>query len=245
VPVSTTCVHARWRLAILLAVRRHLYKYFTDRRWAEAFLDGQLLFRSLSYFRDYEDQDVRGDSGEGKSVFRPEGGLVGYNHTQQRSFVLPNHAFVSNAKAEQIFVFCLSGLFSPELWQTFNAAACVEVLNIAAFCNRIEAALPQSASFPGRPQHTRIGRWITYYQQADATSPRWALPDEIATSKLDAYRWQNEFRLVFSLTDALGFEKVSVQLVAEDAPSAPAVVQHERHLVEAHAFHDICRLVYC
>ena len=226
-------------------MRRHLYKYFTDRRWADAFLDGQLLFRSLSYFRDYEDQNVRGDSGEGKSVFRPEGGLVGYNHTQQRSFVLPNHAFVSNANAEQIFVYCLSGSLSLEMWQKFNAAACVEVLNIAAFCNRIEAALPHNASFSGRPGHTRIGRWVTYYQQADTASPRWALPDEIATSKLDDYRWQDEFRLVFSLTDALGFEKVAVQLVPEGAASAPAVVQHGRHPVEAQALHDICRLVNC
>src|SRR4051794_38632535 len=124
-------------------VRRHLYKYFSDQRWADAFLDGQLLFRSLSYFRDYEEQDVRSDGNEGKSISRPEGGLVGYNHTQRRRFVLPNHTFVSHANAEQIFVYCLSGSSSQELWQRFNAAACIEIRNIARFCNTIEAAVPR------------------------------------------------------------------------------------------------------
>jgi hypothetical protein len=40
-------------------MRRNLYKYFTELRWAEAFLDGEILFRSLAHFRDYEDENVR------------------------------------------------------------------------------------------------------------------------------------------------------------------------------------------
>jgi len=39
--------------------RGRLYKYFSERKWAEAFLDGSMLFRSLSYFRDLEDKNVR------------------------------------------------------------------------------------------------------------------------------------------------------------------------------------------
>jgi len=31
-------------------------KYFTERGWIEAFLAGEVLFRSLAYFRDYEDE---------------------------------------------------------------------------------------------------------------------------------------------------------------------------------------------
>ena len=83
------------------------------------------------------------------------------------------------------------------------------------FCSRIEAALPPAAKFPaqagGRP--ARIGRRVEYYREAEGGNPRWALPDMIATSKLNSYAWQNEFRLVFSLTDALEFEKVDTRLV--------------------------------
>ena len=28
--------------------RRNLYKYFSERKWAEAFINGEVLFRSLS-----------------------------------------------------------------------------------------------------------------------------------------------------------------------------------------------------
>ena len=41
-------------------MRHSLFKYYDQRIWAEKFLDGELLFRSLAYFRDCEDA-VRGD----------------------------------------------------------------------------------------------------------------------------------------------------------------------------------------
>jgi hypothetical protein len=57
-------------------MRHSLFKYFSERKWADAFLDGQVLFRSLSYFRDYEDGNIRGDCKEGTATFRPPAGLV-------------------------------------------------------------------------------------------------------------------------------------------------------------------------
>ena len=56
-------------------MRRSLYKYFSEQKYAEAFLDGQMLFRSLAYFRDTEDA-VRGDEYEGTSKFLPDSGLA-------------------------------------------------------------------------------------------------------------------------------------------------------------------------
>jgi hypothetical protein len=53
------------------------------------FLDGKLRFRSLSYFRDYEDEQVRGDKNEGKMVFSPEGGLALNNQTQGYTSTIP------------------------------------------------------------------------------------------------------------------------------------------------------------
>jgi hypothetical protein len=52
--------------------RRSLYKYYSERKWAEGFLDGNLLFRSLTYFRDYEDKNVREAQNEGAALFRPK-----------------------------------------------------------------------------------------------------------------------------------------------------------------------------
>jgi hypothetical protein len=72
--------------------RRSLYKYYSERKWAEEFLDGKLLFRSLAYFRDYEDKSVREDQNEGAALFRPEGGLIVNNLTQGKRFILADHA---------------------------------------------------------------------------------------------------------------------------------------------------------
>src|SRR5688572_6125597 len=125
---------------------RSLFKYYSERRWAEAFLDGELVFRSLAYFRDYEDGEIRGDRSEGSAVFRPPGGLIVNNKTQGKTFTLPGHGFVSRAKQEEIFVFCVSRNMTDRHRDAFKAVSCVEILDIPTFCSRIQAALPPGAS---------------------------------------------------------------------------------------------------
>jgi hypothetical protein len=222
--------------------RRSLYKYFSERKWAEAFINGEVLFRSLSYFRDYEDNKVREDENEGTSIFRPEGGLIVNNLTQGTTFTLPG-AFESAAKQEEIFIFCLSRSLTDELRERFKAVACVEILNVRTFCDRMETALlPSNATFPGRPGRKRIGQRVEYYKETEAGNPRWALPDMIATSKLDNYAWQDEFRLLFSLTDALGFENVDLCLKQGNAKNPRNPAEHHCYPLSAGSLKDICRL---
>jgi hypothetical protein len=222
--------------------RRSLYKYFSERKWAEEFLDGKILFRSLSYFRDYEDKNVREDQNEGTAIFRPEGGLVVNNLTQGTTSTLLGHALESSANQEEIFVYCVSRALTDELRERSRAVACIEILNVGMFCDRIEAALPPTAAFPGRPGHTRIGHRVEYYQETEAGSPRWALPDLIAISKIDSYAWQDEFRLVFSVTDALGFEKVAVRVTHDSDRKSPNPGEHHCYPATAANLRDICRL---
>jgi len=221
---------------------RSLYKYFSERKWAESFLRGEVLFRSLSYFRDYEDKNVREDQNEGTAIFRPEGGLVVNNLTQGTTFTIPGHALESSANREEIFVFCISRSLTDELRERFKAVVCVEILTVGTFCDRIEAALPRAATFPGRPDHTRIGHRVEYYQETEAGNPRWSLPDRIATSKLDSYAWQDEFRLVFSVTDALGFGKVAARVTPSSDRTPPNPSEHHCYPVTAGSLRDICRL---
>ena len=183
-----------------------LFKYYTERQWAERFMDGELLCRALSYFCDYED-GIRGDLNEGKSIFRPQAGLVIKNQTRGTTFTLAEGAFEADVKRDEIFVFCLSGVLSTGLARQFTAQACVEVRDRQVLCDRVKAALPAEATVFARP--------VDYYNVPDAVGPRWALPELIATSKVvsDDYQMQDEFRVVFSTTDALEFEKVSLRLV--------------------------------
>jgi hypothetical protein len=223
--------------------RRSLYKYFSEVLWAEHFLDGKILFRSLSYFRDYEDNEVRGDRNEGLATLRPPGGLVVNNQTQGKTFTIPGAAFESSAREEEIFVFCASRTLSRQLREEFAAVACVEVTDIAAFCSRVQTALPPNAVFPGPKGCTRLGNRVTYYTESEAVNPRWALPDLMATSKPARYDWQDEFRLVFSLTDALEFEKVVTCVVQGESTRRSDPARHHSYLVNAGNLLDICRIV--
>jgi hypothetical protein len=56
----------------------------------------------------------------------------------------------------------------------------------------------------------------------DDPNRRWAGPDLTATAKLDSYGWQDEFRLVFSLTDALRFENITSRIVQGEVRSRTA-----------------------
>jgi hypothetical protein len=215
-------------------MRQSLYKYFTKRKWADAFLDGKILFRSMSFFRDYEDKHVRGDQKEGTSVFRPEGGLIITNYTQGTTFTMPDSAFEAIANQEEIFVYCVSRSLTDELCKEFESVVCVEILKTPTLCERIKRALPANATF-------RAGR-VEYYHQKDAPNPRWALPDQIALSKFENYKWQDEFRFLFCLTDALGFEKGAHRLLTGEAREAPKPAEHHEYLVKTRSLRDICRL---
>ena len=215
-------------------MQHSLFKYYSERKWAESFLDGKILFRSLSYFRDYEEQAVRGDKYEGTSKYRPKNGLVVNNLTQGSTFTLANHSFESSANAKEIFVFCVSRSLTAKMADEFHAAACVEIQQIKTFCERIESALPPNATF--------FGQRVEYYDESEGDDPRWALPEKIATSKLRGFAWQEEYRFAFCLTDALDFEKVKVSLVHDDHEKLRTANDHSEYLLDVRSLGDICRV---
>src|SRR5882762_8355860 len=131
-------------------MRHSLHRYFTERKWADEFLDGKMRFRSLAYFRDYEKEseaeNVRKDDKEGNLVFGPPEGLLVNNQAQATTGALPGFRMESRTKQAEIFVLCASRYLSEELRDRFGAVVCVEILKIAAFCRRIKQALPQNAT---------------------------------------------------------------------------------------------------
>jgi hypothetical protein len=226
---------------------RRLFKYFSEPRWADAFVqDGAMRFRTLAYFRDYEDAQTRGDFNEAVAILRPVGGVAGRNKTQGREFLLTDAAVEFFVKAGEIFVYCLSKSDNHEMRERFSAAACVEILDPKTFCRRVQKALPWKASYGGRPGHQRLGHHVDYYKVTDDPNPRWACPDLIASSKLKTYQWQDEFRLVFSLTDALRFENVSGRIVEGEVRSRTAISsEHHHYDIEVGSLRDIAVLREC
>ena len=69
-----------------------------------------------------------------------------------------------------------------------------------------------------------------------------ALPDKIATSKLDSYAWQDEYRLVFSLTDAFGVRESYHPPGKGQTARITKARRHHEYLVKTQNLRDICRL---
>lgn len=202
-------------------------------------MNGDVRFKSLSYYHQIEDGAVRGDGNEGSVYTQPETGLVMHNQTQDYTGVIPGGAFRANAKSEEIFILCASNSMEDELRVRFEAECCVEILKIATLCARIEAKLPAGSTF--------MANAISYYSKNDEIGIRWAFPDKITFEKIDCYSWQDEYRFAFSSTDALAFGKTSQQLQIP-APgttelSKPIAIPKPREFnMTTRDLQDICRI---
>lgn len=214
------------------------YRYFDEVQWAEKFMEGELLFRSLSHYLRIEDSKVRGDDSEGRVSMKPTAGLVMHNQTQGKSFIIPEGVFSSGVKTEEIFILCASASATDELRERFRAKAIVEIRKVAALCARIQAQLPSTATF--RAQR------VIYYSPADEIGAKWAVPDMIAFSKVDDYAWQDEYRFCFSIADALKYGQTQQQLVIPNQPPGNAVPppppEPRQYPLHIKAIHDICTL---
>jgi hypothetical protein len=71
------------------------YRYFDKLKWAEKFMDGELMFRSLSYYHQIEDGKVRGDPDEGSVSFQPKGGII--TKENEPSFRIPDGNVIGQA----------------------------------------------------------------------------------------------------------------------------------------------------
>jgi hypothetical protein len=156
--------------------KRSKYRYFTEIKWAEKFMDGELRFRTLSHFKKIEDGEIRGDAGEGSISYKPEGGLI--MHHQGKSFTFPGGIFGSAVKTAEIFILCGSNSMTDDLRIRFEAKACVQIMRQTSFCQRIQYELPRTATFRAEP--------VVYYSPANEPGAKWACPDMIAFSKVNS-----------------------------------------------------------
>jgi hypothetical protein len=202
-------------------------------------MDGDVRFKSLSYYHQIEDGAVRGDGNEGSVYSQPDTGLVMHNQTQGCTQIIPAGAFRAKAKREEIFILCASNSMKDELRVRFEARCCVEILRAATLCARIEAKLPAGSTF--------MAKAVSYYSKNDEIGIRWAFPDKITFEKIDSYSWQDEYRFAFSTTGALAFGKTSQQLQipapgSTELPKAISIPEPRKHDVTTRNLRDICRI---
>jgi hypothetical protein len=213
-----------------------LFKYLPS-KYLDAFVkSGELLFRSLSYFRNYEELQVRGDRFEGKRLFHPEQGL-GLTKTETGEKVLLPWAFESSVQDRRILVFCMSLNLSSELAREFKSDVCVEVRDPATLLSRVRSALAlRKWVRQARLLHSKVD----YYSPSESPLAEWAVPERMVMRKTANYTGQQEYRLAFARGDALKVNNVQTRITAAPGEAQPTLEGHPEHTLRVGSLAKIC-----
>jgi hypothetical protein len=214
-----------------------LYKYLPH-RYAESFVvNGEVLFRSLSYFIACEN-DERGDDSEGTRIYEPATGL---DITKQTGGKVKFFGSLRSSvkAADKLFICSMSTLFSADLARKFQTDTCVEVGDVGTFLARLKTALRRKPSVKLR---TLIHGKVTYYCGENPPEEVWALPERIVMHKPQRFADQCEYRFVFSTTaDAFEFENVRLTLVRGQPARLPTTT-YPAILLKLGPMGDCCRV---
>lgn len=214
-----------------------LYKYLPG-RYVSAFVErGVVLFRSLSYFRAYEDS-VRGDRLEGSRLFHPSQGLDVTKVETGEKFNLP-WAFESRVRDREIFVFCLSRTRSAALAKEFGADACIELRTPVPLLAGVRAAL---ARRPRIKNKQLVHGPVHYYPPGQAPLAAWAVPEQVVMSKTLDYAAQAEYRLSFALGDAFALNNVSTLVTSTPGAQLSILEGHPQYLLKIGSLRRICKV---
>ncbi len=228
-----------WRIILNRRIKCDvkIYKYLAT-EYAERLVNkGEMLFRSLSYFRDLEDGGVRQDEFEGTLRHRPKGGLI-ITKENGEQVSLP-HRFESMAKEESIFVYCFSTELDPSLARTFGADACVEIADPIKLLAKVKSAIRLRSAVKEKLVPAGL---VRYYEDHDPPIVDWALPEKIAMAKRARYSSQHEYRIAFAEGDAFTVENVQIQLVDENAERPARNSAHSERLLKLGDLSKFCAI---
>lgn len=215
-----------------------LYKYIPSKYLDDFTSKGLVLFRSLSYFKNFEDNQIRGDQFEGVKKYEPTEGLLINNLTTGKTFKL-NKSFESNVKSSDIFVFCMSSELNKEMCIRFDADVCIEFIDQKEFINKIVKSLN---SFKDAKI---VHDFINYYNFNDPPIVDWAMPDKIVLSKPDYFKWQKEYRIAFGLNGAFNLENTELFLKQGNPLDLRKPEINSEHYLEIGSLDKIIKIHKC
>jgi hypothetical protein len=215
-----------------------LIRYFSEKN-ARAFAEhGEVLFRALSYFRDYEDDGVRADPHEGTLVHRPHDGLQITKVKTGEQGVLP-HRLESTAKEDDIFVYCMSTELSASIAKRFNAKVAIEIIDPLGFLTRLRKSLSLRKRIRAEKL---VHQEVRYYEWHEPPIVDWALPERIAMRKPISFGWQKEYRFAVPVGDAFRIENVIVKLVLPGSTRPLRTDSHPHLLLKLGNLSKLCQV---
>jgi hypothetical protein len=216
-----------------------IYRYFDKENYASALIHkGQMLFRSLSYFRELEDDAARGDKHDGKLRHAPAAGLE-LKKTDGTIVKLPDCHFVSSANESEIFVSCFSNKLSEKIAAEFNSPFCVEIASAEAVISRLTSRASRQSTLD---YANALSGDVEYRVLEKEPLVDWALPEKVAFIKPPEFADQNEFRFVIGKRGALDPENVHCELVEANASPTAVLQVTEKFVIDLGSFKDVAKL---
>jgi len=209
-----------------------LYKYI-DARYLESLLNGGVRFLTLAYYRGHEAKGSIGDAEEAARVFHPLEGLEVTKVATGQRFRL-QATFRSSARAEDVYVFCVSRALDAALATEFECDACVEILDGEEFGSRLKTAVER---LPGERRF--IQGPVAYYALPDAPVIDWALPEVMVFSKLAEYSRQAEYRFAFGRSDIFELSGTTQELVFGEPMRKSATCTRPPEVIQVGNLRDV------
>ena len=173
-------------------------------QYAENFTKkGDLLFRNLSYFRQYED-NMRGDPLEGFHRDNPDNDVILSDPKTGKVLAKGDFSFLNSTNTDLINVFCLSMCHKQELYKEFSSDCCIEILDSNEFIRKIRIAVKRLIS---AHKCGLLHRDVVYYHDNAPAGFDIKDPKYLAFAKGVHYQHQNEYRFVFGKKKAFDLKQ--------------------------------------
>lgn len=169
-----------------------LYKYLRA-DYANRFVErGEILFRTLSYFRSVE-HAARGDEAEGVHIDAPDNDVTLTTNTGIRS--VGRYRYLRSVNQDRVFAFCCSTELDARLFTAFDADACVVIHDLDTFLTRckVAARTPLPLDPPGL-----VHGPVSYFAPNRAPLLDVSVSQNIPFLKHEGFSDQKEYRVVFA-----------------------------------------------
>lgn len=176
---------------------KKLYKYLPAQFVNSTVLEGDLMFRNLSYFRQCED-NRRGDPLEGFHRDNPDNDIV-MNNLSTGKIIKGDFSYLNSTNTDLIYVYCLSKIMDKQLFHEFQSETCIEIFDVDMFLRRVAKSIRNMYSI------SNVGLLhgdVKYYKENVPAGFDIKDPKNLPFAKGVHYKHQEEFRLVFGVDGA-------------------------------------------
>jgi len=216
-----------------------LYKYLPSKYVEPVINNGELLFRNLTYFRQYEGAR-RGDPLEAHHRDNPDNDIVLTNLSTGKQ-TEGDFSFLNTTDSELIFVFCMSIVHNSDLYAEFNCNACIEITDVNKFLLRTRTKLRHLISCH---KSGLLHGNVKYYAANKPAEFNIKDPKEISFAKDEIFKQQYEYRLIFGKKKAFKLVQKIIYNEGYDFRGEAIKGTAEDKLIKLGDISDIAKVIY-